>query len=244
MVSSLAQSLTSALTDLVYPPVCLACGDVLPGPERISFCEACRTVLLDSSPVCERCGRSLSVKWSVEGSCPRCFGRSFAFDRARSLGRYEDRMRELILRFKFQYETSLAAGFASVVESLSDAASFTPECIMPVPMHWVEKTRRGYNPAQLFAKALSRRFGVADAAAAVAKTRPTRPQTGLSRAQRSLNVKDAFAVKRRERVRAKRVLVVDDVLTTGATAHEVARVLKRAGAAGVAVLTLARTEVE
>jgi ComF family protein len=115
------------------------------------------------------------------------------------------------------------------------------DAIVPMPLHWVRRWRRGFNQSELLARVLAKRIGV-PVVAAVRRRKPTPPQAGLTSAQRRTNVAGAFVVKNSSQIRGQHVLLIDDVLTTGATARACAAALKRAGAAQVTVLTLARVD--
>jgi len=162
------------------------------------------------------------------------------FDAAYSFGAYEGVLRELIHLFKYGRVRSLARPLgAQLAAAIPQDQRF--DVVAPVPLHWRRRLARGFNQAALLAAAVARRYAV-PVTRAVRRRRGTPSQAGLSNAQRRANVAGAFQVRRAERVRGRRVLLVDDVMTTGATASACAAALKRAGAAYVAVLTLARAD--
>jgi ComF family protein len=160
------------------------------------------------------------------------------FDGAWSYGFYEGALRKLIHVYKYQGVETLARPLADfLVAALPDDQPI--DWIVPVPMHWWRKWKRGYNQSDLLAQELSRRTGI-PVVNALRRVRRTPPQAGLSNHERRLNLRAAFSVTRSPR--ARHVLLIDDVLTTGATASACGSVLKKAGAAGVNVLTLARVD--
>jgi ComF family protein len=162
------------------------------------------------------------------------------FDTVYTFGAYEDTLRELIHLFKYQ-------GVRPAVDPLGRlvARAIPPEqrfdVIVPMPLHWRKRWSRGYNQSELLAKFIARRRGV-PMAKIVRRVKETAPQAGLSNSKRRLNVRGAFALKTGADVKGLRVLLIDDVLTTGATASACAKVLKRAGARHVAVAAVARTD--
>jgi ComF family protein len=162
------------------------------------------------------------------------------FDRAHALGFYEGKLRKLIHVFKYAGVPTLARPLAQRLVTAIPADTQV-DLIVPVPMHWWRRYRRGYNQAQLLARELAGRIGVPCENAARRCLR-TPPQASLSHRERSRSLKDAFTIRRPDSVRGRHVLLVDDVFTTGATASGCGAVLKRAGAASVTVLTLARVD--
>ncbi len=162
------------------------------------------------------------------------------YDAAYSYGAYEGKLRELIHLLKYRGIFTLAKPLAELtLRAYPRDERF--DLIVPMPMHWLRQWRRGFNQSALLSKVIGRRLGI-PVAAAVRRRRPTPPQAGLSNSQRRKNVSGAFSPARGNRLDGKRVLLVDDVLTTGATASACSRVLKQAGAGYVAVLALARTD--
>jgi ComF family protein len=162
------------------------------------------------------------------------------FDTAYSFGSYEATLRQLIHLFKYNQVRPLARPLGALIaRAIPREHRF--DLIIPMPLHWKKRWSRGYNQSELLAKEVSRRWGV-PVAKMVRRVKPTAPQAGLSNSKRRLNVRGAFAVRKSANLKGLRVLLIDDVLTTGATASACASVLKRAGASHVAVAAVARTE--
>jgi ComF family protein len=162
------------------------------------------------------------------------------FDAAYSFGAYEDTLRKLIHLFKYEGVQPLARPFGEfLARVLPREQRF--DLVAPVPLHWRRQWQRGFNQAGLLAREIARRWSVPVRNVA-RRTRATSPQAGLTNAKRRANVRGAFSVKRGVRLDGKRVLLVDDVLTTGASASACARALKRAGARQVTLLVLARAD--
>jgi ComF family protein len=175
-----------------------------------------------------------------EGRCGLCRRGLSGFDAAYSFGAYEGTLRKLIQLFKYGKVSSLAKPLGRM---LADALprERVYDLIVPMPMHWRRRWSRGFNQAELLARVIAGRLNLS-VSGAVHRLKATPPQAGLTAAQRRANMSGAFAIRRPDLVRGKRILLVDDVLTTGATAGACARVLKRAGAAKVEVLTVARAD--
>ena len=209
-------------------PVCEGCLSAPQPLEAEYFCAACRTPFQSRFPLDE------------QGRCALCRLGLRGFDAAYSFGAYEGVLRELIHLLKYGRVRSLAGPLG---ERLASALPLDQhfDVVAPVPLHWRRRLARGFNQAALLARAVARRYA-APVSRALKRRRRTSNQAGLSHAKRRANVSGAFVVRRPDRVRGRRVLLVDDVMTTGATASACAAALKRAGAAYVAVLTLARTD--
>jgi ComF family protein len=174
------------------------------------------------------------------GQCGLCRRGLTRFDAAFAYGSYEAALREMVHLLKYGGVRTLASPMgAFLTGALPRNQRF--DLIVPMPMHWMRRWQRGFNQAELLAAEVSKRTGIR-LASPVRRVRSTSPQAGLSRARRRENMSGAFAVARRADVNGKRILLVDDVLTTGATASACAGVLKRAGAKYVAVLALARAD--
>lgn len=233
------QWVTAAL-DLVFPPLCAICRRLLGDGRRDPLCGPCwQSLERIAPPWCRCCGTPLGI----EGLCEACRRRRPDFAYARAAARYGDLVREAIHAFKFGRRPGLAEPLGDLLAALGLSAlpGAAPDLLVPVPLHRRRKRERGYDQALLLARRLERAWGVPVAADALVRVTATAPQTDLDAVERRRNVRDAFAVTRAERIAGRHIVLVDDVLTTGATAGECARVLLRAGAAAVGILTVART---
>ncbi len=172
------------------------------------------------------------------GLCALCRAGHSEFDSTYAYGAYEGALRELILLFKYGRVQALAAPLARLLRRAVPREE-RYDFVVPMPLHWKRRWWRGFNQAALLAREISRHTGVPMLKAA-RRVRPTAVQAGLGRTARRRNVTGAFSVRRPQAVRGKRLLLIDDVMTTGATAAACARALKRAGAAKVSIVVLAR----
>jgi ComF family protein len=175
-----------------------------------------------------------------DGRCGLCRRGLTGYDAAYAFGSYEGTLRKLIQLFKYGRISTLARPLGNMLR-LAVPRDCGFDLVVPMPMHWRRRWQRGFNQAALLADTLGTRLHL-PVRASIKRAKSTPPQAGLTSAQRRANVSGAFRVSRPESVRGKRVLLVDDVLTTGATAGACARALKRAGATHVAVLTVARAD--
>jgi ComF family protein len=209
-------------------------------------------------PICHECWQGVRPYQGVECSCcglfldrgallhdtalcALCRRDAFAFDQARSFGLYDGALRELVAEFKYRGLRPLAKPLGNyLAQAMQRLEAGSLDLVLPVPLHRTREWHRGFNQAGMLAARVGRLCGLRVAGRDCVRVRDTRPQTGLRRAERRKNVKGAFAVPHPERVRGLRILLVDDVMTTGATADSCARALKEAGAKGVWALTLAR----
>jgi ComF family protein len=229
------------LLDIVLPPRCLKCGAVVDAVG--AMCAACwPDVAFLAPPHCAACGLPFEFDLGPEALCGACARERPVFARARAAFRYEDASKDLILRFKHADRTDAAPAFARWMARAGDGLLAEADLVAPVPLHWLRLFMRRYNQAALLASALAGLAGKPAVNDLLIRRRRTPSQGGLGAAARRRNVAGAFAVHRRHRhqVVDKRVLLVDDVLTTGATAVACSAALLRAGAAAVDVLTLAR----
>ncbi|MBM4035085.1 MAG: ComF family protein [Planctomycetes bacterium] len=249
-----------SLWRLVFPELCLVCGAALELGRR-HFCVACYKGLpWVGENACPRCGAATGHYASLEGGCATCRGIRFAFRRAVAPLRYQGVARELILAFKLGRRGALAYVLGDLMcDYLADGGlSLAADLVVPVPLHWRRRLKRGFNQARLLALEVSTRFGLPLAPGVLRRRRATVSQTALSGLGRGANVRGAFAVRRARgaqnplgrlanhlaataSILGKRVLLVDDVFTTGATVNECARMLREAGAAEVLVATVAHT---
>jgi ComF family protein len=223
----------------MLPPRCLACGEVV--ADDGVLCAACwKGITFLGPPHCARCGLPFEYPDQHGALCGACAGDPPSFERARSMLRYDDASRGLILAFKHGDRTHAAPAFGRWMRRAGAELLADADLLVPVPLHWTRLLMRRYNQAALLAQAIRRAGGPPGAVDLLVRRRRTPSQGQLGRDARRRNVGGAFALRRGADVAGKRVVLVDDVLTTGATVGECARILKRAGAARVDVLTLAR----
>ena len=225
----------------VLPARCLGCGALVEGPRTL--CAACwNEIDFLAPPFCACCGIPFEVDPGEDLLCGACLKRRPAFARARAVFRYDERSRRLVLGFKHGDRLHGAPAFGQWMARAGSALLDEADLVAPVPLHWTRLFRRRYNQAALLAHAVGRARGIAVAPDLLVRKRRTPSQGGLSAVERQRNMRDAFALKpaRAASVRGARVLLIDDVLTTGATAGACAQALIEAGAAAVDVLTLAR----
>jgi ComF family protein len=230
------------LLDLILPPRCLRCGTIVEDAGRL--CAECwRSLAFLGPPQCRLCGYPLPHALPEAPLCGECVREEPAYDRARAALRYDDGSRRLILAFKHADRTDTAPAFGGWLARAGTELLADAELLAPVPLHRLRLLRRGYNQAAILARAVMRETGLRLIPDLLQRRRATPSQQGLSAQARLQNVTaGAFRVHpwHRSKVADRRVVLVDDVLTTGATVAACARVLRRAGAARVDVLTLAR----
>jgi ComF family protein len=227
--------------DSVLPPRCLRCGTTVDAVGAL--CPECwgRMAFL-GAPHCACCGYPFEFEMGPAALCAACSRAHPAYDRARAVLRYDDSSRDLVLAFKHADRTDGAPAYGRWLARAGAELLADIDLIAPVPLHWSRLFARRYNQAALLALALARETGLPAVPDLLVRRRRTRSQGRLSAAARERNVTGAFALhpRRSDRVAGRRVLLVDDVLTTGATVEACARLLRREGAAAVEVLTLAR----
>jgi ComF family protein len=233
------RSVRRALLDLLFPPRCAGCGR-----RGAWLCAACAAQLAPLAPPwCARCGIPLAGPGAT--LCPGCRVEGpFALDRARAAYAFREPIRAAIHRFKYEGERGRAAHLAALTVAAPGAADLHragpagEALIVPVPLDSARRRARGYNQSEELAREFAELWG-RPLATELARSRETRPQVGLDRLARRENVRGAF-VWRGDPLVGCPVLLVDDVMTTGATAEECAAALKAAGARWVGVLTVAR----
>jgi len=230
----------TALLDLVLPPRCIACGEEVEAVNAL--CVACwRKVTFLGEPCCACCGFPFDHDLGTGALCGACAETRPAYDRARSALRYDDGSRGLVLAFKHGDRLHGAPAFGEWMRRAGAALLADADLLVPVPLHWTRLLRRRYNQAALLAHAIQRAGGPRVAPDWLVRRRRTPSQGEFGPEGRQRNVRSAFALKSGKSVRDLKIVLVDDVHTTGATLEECARVLKRAGATRVDALALARS---
>jgi ComF family protein len=232
--------------DLVYPPSCAFCRCAIESRESVLLCPACRAEMMECGRACARCGSTVVSDVRVDAShgCPRCKNERLHFHGVVRLGVYQGKLRAAVLRIKKQHERALAIALGEMLAKSNDArwAALQPDAVVPVPMHWTRKIWRGVNSPETIAERLARHLDIPLASHLLARCRRTAPQASLSPSKRLANVRGAFRAARHADLPGARLLLVDDIMTTGATVNEAAKTLTRAGAAFVAVVVPARAE--
>ena len=224
------------LQRMLWPPQCLLCGGA-GQPPSTDICRDCEADLIPLGVACMRCAQPLPVV--AMPACGQCLRRVPSFDRSFCAFRYEPPLAELVRSFKYHRNTAggrlLAHLFCNRLESRRGP---WPDCIIPVPLAHRRYCERGFNQAIELGAQIERRIGIPMRTDVVVRVRETTEQAGLKPRQRRRNVRRAFAVVRP--LRAARAVVLDDVMTTGSTVNEVARVLRIAGAREVEIWAIAR----
>ena len=229
------------LLDAVLPPLCLGCNEIVAEPGAL--CAACWPGFsFISAPQCARCGVPFAEHIGEGAECGACLRWPPRYRRARAALVYDDKSKRLVLPFKHGDRTDMARACGRWMAGAAGDLLAEAELIAPVPLHWRRLFTRRYNQALLLARAAARDSTARLAPDLLRRARWTGSQAGLKAEERRKNVRRAFELNPRwaEAIKDKAVLLVDDVLTTGATAEACALALQRGGARHVDVLTLAR----
>ena len=218
--------------DLLYPPQCGGCQTA-----GSLWCDACRAAIEPIKPPwCEKCGEP----FVTDRLCANCRTHPLQIEKIRSVALFEGVLRQAIHRFKYERLAGLAEPFGEMLADYWRGELLTADWLIPVPLHPSRERDRGYNQSELLTRSLARRVNVPVSSKGLRRTRATAVQMTLNAAQRRENVAGAFECIE-ARVRGARVMLIDDVGTTGATLDACAQAVLKAGAASVMGLTLART---
>lgn len=231
------------LLNLFFPPQCLVCEALV--PTHGTLCTECwNNVPFISAPMCACCGLPLEFAVDETTLCGECLREHPPYSRARAAFVYNDTSRAMVLKLKYQDDTYLAPIFAGWLKSAGAELIAASDAIIPVPLHYWRMVSRRYNQSLLLARLLAKNTGLPLMADGLKRIRATPQQTGLTYPQRKKNVSGAFAVppKQLRMLQGKSILLIDDVMTTGATLAACTQTLIKAGAGQVNVLTLARRE--
>ena len=248
-VRSQIRGICEALASLVFPAPCRICGRILDTGTRIPFCHECMDAIQQPlpEPLCSKCGRPIVSTAVTEGIslplCHLCRSGVYAFDMARSFGAYKPRMSRAILLLKYGNLAPLGGWFAQVLADLirKQPSGFAADAVVPVPLDQPRYRERGYNQAELIAKPLARLLDIPFRSYLLVRTRPRPNHLRLTRRERWETVRGAYVAREGIRVDNLHILLVDDVMATGATLDACSKALRKAGAARVTALTVARS---
>ena len=225
----------------LFPSSCILCGAA--GDKGMDLCPACQADLSRISPACQRCGMPLTGDETGKPSiCGECLQTPPPFQYTLSPYYYQPPLVQLITQFKFDHRLLMARIFAGLLAKHLSPERHKAECIIPVPLHPHRLRERGYNQSLEIARLLGRQVGIAVDYQLCQRTRYTAPQTGLAAKERKSNVKNAFGLN--GPCTYKHVVIVDDVITTGHTVTELAKLLRNNGVDEIEVWSLARAVPE
>ena len=221
--------------NILFPETCPVCQHPAEDHKTAPICSDCwQTVSPYEGPMCRRCGKPLVS--DVSTTCGECLEDEPAFSYARSFGLYEGVLKKAISLLKFYGIKRLSKPLSDIIFHIEMPRV---DAVIPVPLHEKRLRQREFNQSALLAKYLAESLGIAVLLNCLVKVRDTMPQVGLNSGHRRKNIKRAFDIKQRELIEGKNIMLVDDVVTTGATVRECSRILKKAGARNIYVITLA-----
>lgn len=218
------------LLDIIYPPKCMYCGELIGIGKDRWLCEDCLDeIKIIEEPRCEKCGRPLDA----EGLCADCRENKPYYEKGWAVYEYKGNVRNAIRRYKYKNHKEYAIPFGrQTTEMIEGINAPIIDCLVPVPLYYKKKKRRGYNQSELLAMELSRNLGI-EMCCVLDRVRDTKVQSNLKPKERMENVKGAFRLREDIDIQGKKILLVDDIYTTGSTINECSKVLKKNGAVGV-----------
>ena len=231
------------IADVIFPPRCLGCAEILPQQSLQTFCPACREkIRFITGSLCPICGMAFFDSPAPDHLCGNCLENKPYFSLARAVASYETLILDAIHQFKYGHNISTGTALASfMAEFCFPDFDFTDySLILPVPLHIRRLRERGFNQALILAKAIGEKHSIPVNFSLLKRRKFTLTQTGLDKKEREKNIRGAFAVTDNAKTEGKNIILIDDVYTTGATINQCAKTLIKAGAGKVAVLTLAR----
>ena len=229
------------ILDLVYPRFCFGCQKTIPTEVAGFLCPDCISGLdIIKPPCCAVCGRPLRIGSGVR--CQDCSEAGYYFTRGFTAVLYQGLVKDCIHRFKYDSRAYLGYNLARLLIDFSRINIDTSriEMIMPVPLHWRKLRDRGFNQAAILGKELAGGLGKKYAGNVLMRSRPSQAQVGLPRRERLKNIRGVFAIRKPAVIQGKHILLIDDVMTTGATLNECSRVLLSGGAREVWIFAVAR----
>lgn len=239
------QSSMKQLLDFAFPPQCAVCGttEFPADPQSTVYCETCVNALCPAEVYrCVCCGAEIGLYAKSDKGCPHCRNRKLRFESVVCLGMYEGTLRQAILAAKWSYSPVRMRALARLLarHQATSLKELQIDRVIPVPQHWRQRLVRHFNPASIIGTEVADSLGIPCDALLLKRHRRTRPQKRVAVSQRFENQADAFSVKDAHIFRNQRLLLIDDVLTTGATCSVAAELLKKAGARSCHVAVLGR----
>jgi ComF family protein len=228
---------------LFYPEICQLCRAEKAGAVESYICEPCRAAIRGiEPPFCDRCGLPFEGDITVSFECANCHDQQLHFRAARAAVELTGPIQDIVHRYKYNHATWFEPFLAKLLvdRALPILSQSHWDYIVPIPLHWLKLRERSFNQSLRLARHLSRATGIPINNRLLKRVQPTPTQTHLSRAERTENVKRAFAFRGREKLTGQNIVLLDDVLTTGATANACAKLLMNNGAGLVDVWTVAR----
>ena len=231
------------ITDVIFPPRCLGCAEILPNLHLQTFCTSCREkIRFITGSHCPICGIAFFDSPAPDHFCGNCLEKKPSFGLARAVACYETLILDAIHQFKYGRDISTGSALAVFMAEFDfPDFNFTDySIIIPVPLHIERLRERGFNQALILAKAIGKKYSIPVNFSLLKRTKSTLTQTGLDKSQREKNIRGAFTVTDKAQAKGKNIILIDDVYTTGATLNQCAKTLIKAGAGKVAALTLSR----
>lgn len=231
------------LASIVFPPYCLHCEAPLGFDTSVQWCQGCLNEMVGSAEFrCARCGAARHRSSPFDVGCSVCQKLKIHFGEAIAIGNYQDHLQKIVLEMKRAKSEAIAHQLGRIlairIQQHHQDRQF--DTVVPMPIYWWKRIKRGFNASSVIAEGLSSSLRISCQNRALQYTRHTRKQGTLSMTARVQNVKGAIQVKKQKAIKGKRVLLVDDVMTSCATANEAAKVLMKSGAAEVSVAVAAR----
>jgi len=232
-----------SVIDFIFPPICSICGKPFSSEKEVVMCTHCLSqIKYIGNPLCSKCGKPFYSEMLADHLCGDCLTGERYFNRARAMGYYDGILRKAIHLLKYKLKNNLAFSLGNLMadrmQSFLNGATY--HLIIPVPLHTKRLRERGFNQALLLARLIGKKYKIPLNGCTLIRKRQTKPQVGLSEQDRKDNVKGSFLLLKGDKVLERDILLVDDVYTSGNTVEECSKVLIKAGAHKVDVLTLAR----
>ncbi len=226
--------------DYVFPFRCLKCLTYV--QDEDGLCSDCFSELhFNSSPYCKICGKGFAIDIDKDNLCGPCTIKRPIYDSARFIIRYDEKSKKIIHLFKYNDKTILSKIFAKILFGQYKEYISYADILAPVPMHKLKRLFRFYNQTQYLAKSLSSLSMIKLFPDLLIKYKYTQPQASLNQKARKKNINNSFLVNKKYNIEGKKILLIDDVITTGSTISECAKILKKAGASEVLVISIAAT---